>query len=375
MPRRNRGKLRLRMIKIRTRAASRNSGNPNNKLYHYCRNPRCGSKLKEPVENPHAAFCCRGCWEQYYRHRCVVCEKEIKRTVENNRICRRRKCRNELRKWPQVYLPPQFQRAKPDKSDISEPSSPSPLQQIETTQAGAKNPHEIRVQIGTRHLPSGWYWTEPERQEPEDVIERRFLYDRDGRLAVRIVQHGEGWWLAHPPITPEPPVEPLDAAVRRAEAIALWALPLDRATAKNMRAANRAAWRDRPADNLHRPPCATIERHHPPVNVLGGYKFPNAPVVDLSPLDMPGENPADPQGVQSRWKPSPTLRDFSDFPDIPTFLKRSALADAKSVISGSDTLPSPPVVPEQINEAAHREPPEVAEQPKPQIGDLPGAVP
>jgi hypothetical protein len=244
--------------------------------------------------------------------------------------------------------PPQFQRAKPDKSGISEPSSPSPLHKIERTQAGAKNPHEIRVQIGTPHLPSGWYWTEHEKVEPEDVIERRFLRDRDGRLAARI---------------------------KRAEMVALWALPLDSATAKRIRAANRAAWRARPADNLHRPPCATIERHHPPVNVLGGYNFPNAPVVDLSPLDMPGENPADPQGVQSRWKPSPTLRDFSDFPDIPTFLKRSALADAKSVISGSDTLPSPPVVPEQINEAAHREPPEVAEQPKPQIGDLPGAVP
>ena len=260
------------------------SDNAAHKVYHYCRNPRCRSKLDEPVENKHAAFCCRGCWEQFHRHRCVVCEKEIERTVENKRICGRRKCRNELRKWPQVYLPPQFQRAKPDKSGISEPSSPSPLQQIETTQAGAKNPHEIRVQIGTRHLPSGWYWTEPERQEPEDVIERRFLYDRDGRLAVRIVQHGEGWWLAHPPITPEPPVEPLDAAVRRAEAVALWALPLDRVTAKNMRAANRAAWRDRPPDNPNR-----------------------------------GES----AGIQSRWEPSRALRDLDSFP-IPDFLKRSA---------------------------------------------------
>ena len=118
----------------------RNSGNLNNKLHHYCRNPRCGSKLKEPVENPHAAFCCRGCWEQYYRHRCVVCEKEIKRTVENKRICRRRKCRNELRKWPQVYLPPQFQRAKPDKSGISEPSSPSRYSRSKRRKRAQKTP-------------------------------------------------------------------------------------------------------------------------------------------------------------------------------------------------------------------------------------------
>jgi len=36
------------------------------KLRHYCRNPRCRGKLKEPVENLHAAFCTRGCWEQYH---------------------------------------------------------------------------------------------------------------------------------------------------------------------------------------------------------------------------------------------------------------------------------------------------------------------
>jgi hypothetical protein len=29
---------------------------------------------------------------------------------------------------------------------------------------------------------------------------------------------------------------------------------------------------------------ALIKRHHPPVNVLGGYHFPNAPTIDLSPL-------------------------------------------------------------------------------------------
>ena len=176
----------------------------------------------------------------------------------------RPKCRNELKKWPQVYLPPQFQRANPDKSGISEPSSPSPLHN----------------QIGTPHLPSGWYWTEHEKVEPEDVIERQFLYDRDGRLAARIAQDGEGWWVVYPRVTPEPPIEPLDAAMRRAETVALWALPLDRATAKNM----RAAWRDRPPDNPNR-----------------------------------GES----AGIQSRWEPSRALRDLDSFP-IPDFLKRSA---------------------------------------------------
>jgi hypothetical protein len=28
---------------------------------HYCRNPKCRSKLTTPVVNPREAFCCRGC--------------------------------------------------------------------------------------------------------------------------------------------------------------------------------------------------------------------------------------------------------------------------------------------------------------------------
>jgi len=29
---------------------------------------------------------------------------------------------------------------------------------------------------------------------------------------------------------------------------------------------------------------ALIKRRHPPVNIVGGYKFPNAPIIDLSPI-------------------------------------------------------------------------------------------
>jgi hypothetical protein len=44
-------------------------------LRHRCRNQRCRCKLPEPVENLHRAFCCRSCFEQFYRTRCLVCEK------------------------------------------------------------------------------------------------------------------------------------------------------------------------------------------------------------------------------------------------------------------------------------------------------------
>jgi hypothetical protein len=61
---------------------------------------------------------------------------------------------------------------------------------------------------------------------------------------------------------------------------------------------------------------ALIKRHHPPVNVLGGYHFPNAPTIDLSPL------PASEWAVASAWKPTATLT--SNIPDIPDFLRHDA---------------------------------------------------
>jgi hypothetical protein len=44
---------------------------------HYCRNPKCRSRLKEPVEHPRDAFCARGCSAGFYRTRCRVCEEKF----------------------------------------------------------------------------------------------------------------------------------------------------------------------------------------------------------------------------------------------------------------------------------------------------------
>ena len=77
----------------------------------YCRNERCRLKLPEQRENPHSAFCCKGCFEQFYKCKCIVCESEIKRTANNWLLCKRSRCRNELRNWPDKYRP--FRRLKP----------------------------------------------------------------------------------------------------------------------------------------------------------------------------------------------------------------------------------------------------------------------
>jgi hypothetical protein len=63
---------------------------------HYCRNPRCRSKLPNPVSNPREAFCCRVCHTQFYRTRCLICEGRMERNTERQLICGKRKCRNAL---------------------------------------------------------------------------------------------------------------------------------------------------------------------------------------------------------------------------------------------------------------------------------------
>ena len=63
---------------------------------HYCRNPRCRSKLPAPVANAREAFCTRGCHSGFYRTRCLVCEAKMERRTENQLICGKRRCRNAL---------------------------------------------------------------------------------------------------------------------------------------------------------------------------------------------------------------------------------------------------------------------------------------
>src|SRR5262245_21098940 len=59
---------------------------------YYCRNrPRCGCRLKVSTANPRDAFCTRSCWQQFYRHRCLVCEREMPRNAEHQKVCHRSK--------------------------------------------------------------------------------------------------------------------------------------------------------------------------------------------------------------------------------------------------------------------------------------------
>jgi hypothetical protein len=66
-------------------------------LRHHCRNPRCRSKLPMPVSNPREAFCTKGCHSSFYLHRCLACEGPLQRKREDQKVCRKAKCRNAWR--------------------------------------------------------------------------------------------------------------------------------------------------------------------------------------------------------------------------------------------------------------------------------------
>jgi len=64
-----------------------------------CRNPKCKMKLPEPVIDEREAFCCRGCYQSFYLHRCIACEGKIERTTANRKICTKKKTKPPSLSW------------------------------------------------------------------------------------------------------------------------------------------------------------------------------------------------------------------------------------------------------------------------------------
>jgi hypothetical protein len=86
------------------------SPDPETRLRHRCRNLRCRCKLPIPTDNPRNAFCCRGCFNSYFRSLCLVCERPFKRVREDQHTCGKPKCKAALArdrahffaKWGQI---------------------------------------------------------------------------------------------------------------------------------------------------------------------------------------------------------------------------------------------------------------------------------
>lgn len=107
-------------------------------LRHYCRNPRCRMKLKEPVENPRKAFCTRGCHSSFYLRRCLVCEAatEKPKVGRSRLICRKAKCRSAFRSSKDLH---------PSGAAFN----------------GTRNPHEMGTETSPQRRPTSLFANAP----------------------------------------------------------------------------------------------------------------------------------------------------------------------------------------------------------------------
>jgi hypothetical protein len=184
-------------------------------LRHYCRNPRCRMKLPAAVENVRKAFCCKGCHSDFYRTRCLVCEKdtrtdpltgEKRKRLDQRKFCGR-KCRAEAQKWPGKYGPP-----------LSPPSFP-------TSDARSAHSTGLKIALEDDRAPfqnlAHWRWG-------GDGDRDHSLYDRDGLTIARVVLEGDGRYHLRKPIAiPRQAWAQLEEAKRGAENFALMAMPLE----------------------------------------------------------------------------------------------------------------------------------------------------
>jgi hypothetical protein len=199
-------------------------------LRHRCRNPKCRMKLPAPVSNERDAFCCRTCYEIFYRRRCRVCECAIQRPKRGQRIiCKKSACRNA---W------------------------------------------KAKFGFG-RYLPSSGAGITP---KTTDFVPRKA---------------DQGWRIiAGPPLTRS---QLRCALVGASEAL------------EATRRSNTRYWREANAAAEAR---CLIKRDSAPLNVSGGYRFPDAPAIDLLPT----------RPIATK----PHALVAGDGLDIPDFLRRQA---------------------------------------------------
>jgi hypothetical protein len=212
------------------------------KMRHFCRNPRCRSKLPAPVSNPREAFCTRGCHSSFYRKLCLVCEQPMVRKTEHQLICGKRRCRNALR-------------------------ANNDFGRYHASSVGI-DPLKTSIKSGIK--------TGVTTDRPWPIVAGRELTAEQQLHCATTIPDGAG-------------CEWKGGEYRRIES------------------RNHAILRE------HFNAGTQIQRHRPPVNLLGGYQFPDAPIIDLSPLAI---------------APMTAVRAVADVPDIPddlsipTFLRR-----------------------------------------------------
>src|SRR5262245_35847756 len=232
-------------------------------LRHRCRNPHCRGKLPAPVENLHHAFCTRGCHASFYRSRCLVCEEQMQRKRESQRVkSGHKKCEAEYRKFPRAYdflaqnvHIPTFSDESPGKAD----------------KTGLKS--GLKGDRPTAHCLREWCWA-------GDGEGDHSLYDQSGLTLARVVLEGGRYHLRAPIAIPRQSWPSLDEARRGAENFALMVTPLEAVDPKV---------------------AARIKRDNETLLAMGPPL--NRPIVT-------GE------AVPSAWKPSVAGADMLDIPEV-----------------------------------------------------------
>jgi hypothetical protein len=219
------------------------------RLRHYCRNPRCRTRLKEPVENPRAAFCSEACCTGFYRLYCIVCEELFERASSTQKLCGRRKCRREFDRDPSRFFSPLG----------------GNLKSAESSRKNSTKSKRFGAVKSRREF--GW----------KAAGEQYHLIDRDGRIVARLAPEDTGWWIARPRTFPELPIYPtLDAAKRAAVNVALWALPPDPKTAARQRKQNAIPQID-PQSRNPAPPVAFMSSMWRPGTSINAADTPEIP--------------------------------------------------------------------------------------------------
>jgi hypothetical protein len=199
-------------------------------LRHRCR--LCRTTLKEPTDNPRRAFCCRGCFQSFYRSRCVVCAVPIRRKNEQQKTCIKKACKDELRRFPLAFA---WQKTGNTPSDYKRASETLDFSGSKTLIEGDRPPFRC---------VANWCW------DGDPGAGDHSLYDADGLTLARIVRERDGRSHLRSPLT-----WGVDQAKRRAESLALASLPVDPKTAQRIERDNQGPHpMSRP---LERPPTLT----------------------------------------------------------------------------------------------------------------------
>jgi hypothetical protein len=199
------------------------------RLRHFCRNARCRSKLASPTDNHHKAFCSQYCYDQFYRWKCVVCEKELPRKGKPRTLCRGHKCGLDYRNFRPAYLLSDSSGLPPGPKCKSDSKSP------------CKTGTFLRIGEGP-----GWRW--------EANADEHRLFLRDDHVVTISAGAGD-WRVTYPHTIPIQSAPSLEDARKLALHVALWTFGLN---GRKARPKSKA----------------------PPINLIGGYRFPGAPRLD-----------------------------------------------------------------------------------------------